>query len=141
MNQSSDHAGAAQARPRLLVLDDEPEVGVLMRRMGEQAGYETTWVDTAKAFDLARSTHAPDVLAVDIVLPEVDGIEVVNTLAREHCSTPLILFSGYPDYLPVAVRLARARSLNLVAEFLKPYEPTRFVEVLQRVRPDRRPRA
>lgn len=131
---STPRADWSSNRPRLLVLDDEPHVGELLRRVGESAGYSTTWVECVKAFDVSRRALPPDVLAVDIVLPDADGIEVVNVLAREGCPTPLILFSGYPDYLPMAAKLARAKRLNVVAEFAKPCDPVLFADVLQRVR-------
>lgn len=123
----------AAGEPSLLVLDDEPEVGEIMRRLAASAGFHATWVSSAKAFDAARRTQHPTVLALDIVLPDVDGIQVVAALASEGCTTPLILFSGYPDYLPGAARLARAGRLNVVAEFLEPWEPAAVVEVLRRL--------
>lgn len=130
----ADSVDSSDTRPRLLVLDDEPEVGDMIRRVGESAGFHTTWAASVKAFDASRRIQAPDLLALDIVLPDADGIELVNSLAREGCQTPLILFSGYPDYLLVAAKLARAKRLNLVAEFTKPWDPAPFIEVLRRVR-------
>lgn len=136
---SGDSVDSSDARPRLLVLDDEPEVGEMIRRMGESEGFHTTWVASVKAFDATRRVHAPALFALDVVLPDTDGIEVVNSLAREACQTPLILFSGYPDYLVVAAKLARAKRLNLVGEFTKPWEPTPFIELLRRIRLGTRP--
>ncbi len=134
-----DSIGSGNLRPELLVLDDQPEVGEMICRVGESEGFRTTWVASVKAFEAARRVHEPALFALDVVLPDTDGIELVNSLAREACQTPLILYSGYPDYLLVAAKMARAKHLNLVGEFTKPWEPTTFVELLRRVRSGTRP--
>jgi DNA-binding response OmpR family regulator len=119
---------------RIIVVDDEPDVGAIIAQAARDVGLEPMVVSSAREFDSLRRQHPPDIIALDVVIPEVDGIEVVRRLADEECRVPLLLFSGYPDYLPLAVKLARARGLNLVADFTKPFDTTLVTSVLEQAR-------
>lgn len=118
----------------LLVVDDEPEVAAFFGRTAERLGFVVTLAHSAREFDRLRRAEPPDVIALDVVLPETDGIELVGRLADEGCRCPIILFSGYPDYLPLAVKLARARHLRLVYDCAKPFDLETIALALNRAR-------
>ena len=69
-------------KPRILVVDDEPEAVELVEFNLKQAGYSvTTAVDGAEALKKARA-QTPDLIVLDVMLPEMDGFEICKTLRQ-----------------------------------------------------------
>ncbi|MFN8058020.1 MAG: response regulator [Vicinamibacterales bacterium] len=106
----------------MLIVDDDPEVAAYFARVARMRGFDPSVALSAREFERVRREVRPDIIALDVVLPDVDGIELVSRLGEEECRLPLILFSGYPEYLPMATMLAKARRLRLVSDFLKPFD-------------------
>jgi AmiR/NasT family two-component response regulator len=79
---------------RMLIADDEPLVALALRAMVESQGYRVVGIaDTgAAALDLTRS-ESPDVVLMDVRMPEMDGIEATRSL-MERCPTCVIMVSG-----------------------------------------------
>ncbi|MGA2751186.1 MAG: response regulator, partial [Verrucomicrobiota bacterium] len=70
-------------KSRILVVDDEPDVLDLVTYNLGQAGFQTdTAADGAEALRKARSS-APDLILLDLMLPEMDGLEVCKLLRRD----------------------------------------------------------
>ncbi len=68
---------------RILIVDDEPSILDIVSAYLQPEGYEVfTAADGSAALDLARR-HKPDLVVLDIMLPEMDGIEVLSRLRRE----------------------------------------------------------
>ena len=67
-------------RPLLLVVDDETAVLTLIRRVGESQGFEVvTCTGGRRALQLAEERR-PDLIMVDLRMPEVNGLEIVRAL-------------------------------------------------------------
>jgi len=76
-------AKLARVKAKILVVDDEPDVLDLVTYNLGQAGFQTlTAVDGAEALRKARST-SPDLILLDLMLPELDGLEVCKLLRRD----------------------------------------------------------
>jgi DNA-binding response OmpR family regulator len=78
----------------LLLVDDEPVVCGLTRLVLEAAGYAVT---TAESFEeaLRLAEETPFSLAiVDILLPHMDGLELLDVLKQNHPRLPVIVFTG-----------------------------------------------
>lgn len=120
--------GQRQAGVTVLVVDDEPILRDTIEFNLRREGYEVLLAsDGQQALDIARS-HELDLIVLDIMLPEVDGLQVLRTL-REESTVPVLLLSargeeidrvlglelGADDYLskPFAMRelVARARAM------------------------------
>jgi len=106
---------------RLLVLDDEPEVGATIAMLAESAGHVArATVDPAEflaLYDTWRPTH----LVVDLVMPEVDGIDVLSDLADQDCTASVIISSGVDGRVrQAAARFAAERGLRIVGVLAKP---------------------
>ena len=78
---------------RVLVVDDDPKVCETLDRYLAHAGYATaSALDGARALELARS-FAPDLIVLDLMLPQVDGLEVCRTL-RVASQVPVIMLTA-----------------------------------------------
>ncbi len=84
---------APQARPRVLVVDDEPQIIRALKVVLREAGFETVAAETAsQALDLA-AVHLPAAAIVDLMLPDGDGVEVTRVL-REWSAMPVLVLSA-----------------------------------------------
>ncbi len=87
------------ARPKVLVVDDEPSVALLCRYVLEDAGYQ---VDTATTVDEAlECLHAGpyDAYLIDLVMPNAGGLEVIRAARATSPSTPLVVMTAEPEHL------------------------------------------
>jgi two-component system nitrate/nitrite response regulator NarL len=88
-----------QARVRVLVADDHPLFrDGMVRAVRERPSLELVGeaADGRAALELARAL-APDVLLLDTRLPELDGLQVLNALRREHSPARVLMFSAFTD--------------------------------------------
>jgi CheY-like chemotaxis protein len=116
---------------RVLVVDDEPDVLLLCRLNLEQRGHEVLEAPNGQAaIELARQ-HAPDVVILDLMLPGIDGYQVLETLRADPKTADvrvLVLTAK-------SLRADRERSHDLgAAAFLtKPFLPDDLVATVDRV--------
>ncbi len=81
------------APPRVLVVDDEPQIVRALKVVLREAGFESVPAETAsQALDLA-AVRPPDAAIVDLVLPDGDGVEVTRRL-REWSEMPILVLSA-----------------------------------------------
>jgi CheY-like chemotaxis protein len=81
--------------PTILVVDDEPTIRDLVRRVLERHGYDVIACSTA-ADALGSATRA-DLLLVDVMLSDGSGHELVQQLRQNRPDLPVVLMSGYPQ--------------------------------------------
>lgn len=106
---------------RLLVIDDEPAFGGFVREVAEGLGFEVRVTTKADEFAEFYETFEPTVIVLDVVMPEVDGIELVQWLAQEKCKARIVIVTGYnPHYADAAKRLVSAGDLPSVMTLTKP---------------------
>ncbi len=123
----SAEAPAAPAKPpRVLVVDDEPQIVRALKVVLREAGFEAVAAETAsQALDLA-AVHRPDAAIVDLVLPDGDGVEVTRTL-REWSAMPILVLSA------VGEEEQKVRALEAGADdyITKPFGARELVARLQ----------
>jgi CheY-like chemotaxis protein len=116
---------------RLLVVDDEPEFGEFVRKVATDLGYEVRVTTNGKAFQAAYHELQPTTVVLDMVMPGMDGNEVVLWLMQQHYAANLIIITGYsPDYATDARRLAEFKGLRSVTMLTKPIRLAKLREVL-----------
>jgi len=81
-------------RPRILVIDDEPQIHRFLGPALEAAGYEPIRADTAAQGLTAIASRAPDAVILDLGLPDMDGTEVIHGV-RGWTSIPIIVLSAW----------------------------------------------
>jgi DNA-binding response OmpR family regulator len=115
---------------RLLVLDDDPDMCALVVSAATSAGYQAT---SSTDFGGFKAGLTPDtgVVVLDLMMPEVDGIQVLRYLGRQNYASDIILISGYDKkVLKVAGQLAGALGLNIRASVQKPVNLASLREIL-----------
>jgi two-component system KDP operon response regulator KdpE len=116
------------ARHRVLVCDDEAQILRALRVILRDAGFEALPAsDGEEALDVA-AVQRPDAAIIDLVLPDIDGVEVCRRL-REWSSMPIILLSA------VGEEDAKVRALAAGADdyVTKPFGPRELIARLQAV--------
>jgi two-component system phosphate regulon response regulator PhoB len=117
--------------PKILVVDDEPDAIELIKFNLKAAGYEViTAVDGEEALKKARSM-LPDLVILDLMLPEVDGLEVCKILRRDQrvSATPILMLTAK------AAEIDRVLGLELGADdyVTKPFSPRELVLRVKRL--------
>ena len=116
---------------RLLVVDDEPEFGEFVRKVAVDLGYEVQVTTNGRAFQRAYDAFKPTTIVLDMVMPELDGNELVLWLMQQQYSSDLIIITGYsPDYAKDAKRLAEFKGLRSVTTLTKPIRLAKLRGVL-----------
>ncbi|WP_082104531.1 response regulator transcription factor [Demequina soli] len=120
----------AEARPRLLLAEDDPQLGPLMRGVLESV-YEVTLIDDGSDALAAAQERQFDVLVVDRRLPGLDGVSIVETLRRDGIATPTLILTA------LGTVQDKVRGLDAGANdyLVKPFE---FDELFARLRAIRR---
>jgi two-component system, OmpR family, KDP operon response regulator KdpE len=112
--------------PRVLVVDDEPQIVRALKVVLREAGFEAVPAETAsQALDLA-AVRPPDAAIVDLVLPDGDGVEVTRRL-REWSEMPILVLSA------VGEEEQKVRALEAGADdyITKPFGTRELVARLQ----------
>jgi DNA-binding response OmpR family regulator len=78
--RSDDRHMTNASRGRILVVDDEPTIGEIVSRYLERGGYETRIAADGHAALARASTWHPDLVVLDLMLPGLDGLEVMRLL-------------------------------------------------------------
>jgi DNA-binding response OmpR family regulator len=96
--------GAAVNAPRALVVEDAPEFAAMIVPILAEAGYDTRVAETGADALVQMRSWTPDLVMLDVVLPDVDGFEVCRRL-REFSDAFVIMVSGRGDEVDKVVGL------------------------------------
>lgn len=109
---------AADRRHTILVVDDEPMVREVVGRYLAMEGFDVLEMSTGRAAMQWLDTNTPDLVVLDVMLPEVDGFEIVRQL-RSHSDVPVILLTARAE------EADRIVGLELGADdyVVKPFSP------------------
>jgi DNA-binding response OmpR family regulator len=118
-------------RPKILVVDDEPEAVELVEFNLKQGGFDVAVAaDGAEALKKARGLM-PSLIVLDLMLPEVDGLEVCKMLRRDSATSkvPIIMLTAK------AAEIDRILGLELGADdyITKPFSPRELVLRVKRI--------
>lgn len=108
--------------PSVLVVDDEDQIRQLIRETLEQAGYDVQEArDGKEGLDRYRSKPA-DLVIMDILMPDQDGLESIMTLRREFPASRVIAITGGSDMIGILNFLDVAKMLGARRTLQKPFE-------------------
>lgn len=119
------------AEKRLLVIDDERDIGEFIRTVADEMGYDVKVTSSADEFQAAYRSFNPTHIMLDIVMPDIDGIELLRYLAANGCQARVLVMSGYSEkYLESAQKLSDAYGLRNIDRLTKPIRLAKLREVL-----------
>lgn len=123
MNRVSEGA----KRWRIVIADDESLIRLDLREMLTHLGYDVIGEagDGRSAMELARRLR-PDLLIMDIKMPDLDGISAAEELTRERIA-PVVLVTAYSDQ----VLVERAREAGVVGYVVKPFREAELMPVIE----------
>ena len=82
-----------QAMHQVLIIEDEPAIRSVLRVLLEAQGYRVVEADTAARAEIETRSHKPDLLLVDLGLPDADGLKVVRRV-RAWSQVPIVVLSA-----------------------------------------------
>jgi two-component system phosphate regulon response regulator PhoB len=124
---------------RVLIVDDDPDIQRLVSYNLSQAGFQAITAGTGQAALETVHKHPPDLIILDVMLPDIDGLEVCRSLRQRENSRRI----------PIIMLTARTEEIDRVVGFelgaddyvMKPFSPRELVlrvkSILRRVREDR----
>ena len=108
--------------PKILVVDDEPNIIELARLYLEREGYQVEGVSTGQDALSKQSTGHPDLIVLDLMLPDIDGFEVCRQL-RAKSDIPILMLTARKDDVDKIVGL----ELGADDYFTKPFNHRELV--------------
>lgn len=122
------------AKPVLLVVDDEPDIAEFVKEVGQSVGFEVKVATNAREFQEIITYENPSGIVMDIVMPDMDGIELINWLCANDCTAPILFMSGYDAvYLEAAKVLGSSKGCHIVGALSKPFTIDELEPMLQRI--------
>jgi two-component system chemotaxis response regulator CheY len=114
---------------RVLIVDDSPVTRQLLKALMEAAGHEVVGTADNGRDGLASSqTLRPDLMLLDMLLPQLDGIEVLQRLKEAAHRPKVVMLSS----VSAAERIKAARAAGADFYLLKPFENERVLEIVNR---------
>ncbi len=123
-HESGTEKTASETLPpgrRLLIIDDERDFGDYVGEVGRKLGYKAVVTDNASDFMQSYRDEIPDFVVVDMVMPGVDGVELIGWLAKQKCKAKILIVTGFnPRYAELAEDLGGAKGLPAIQSLTKP---------------------
>lgn len=124
------------ALPRLLLIDDEPALAAFVARAADMCGFEPVIAEQDQQFRDLFHANRPQMVALDLGMPGMDGVELLRFLASEDYKDPVLIISGFDRrVLESAYRFGEALGLQMMGPLEKPARLQQLEEILVRVRP------
>ncbi len=129
----NQHAHRVVSGGKLLILDDDAQIGKMITLIAESIGMSARFTQDTSEFFRWCDEWQPTHIALDLVMPEMDGVEVLVALAKHQCKAEVIITSGVgPRVLEAARRSAHEHGLEISGVLSKPFSPRTLRSLLRK---------
>ena len=113
---------------KILVIDDSDDTRETIREMLERGGHEVLEAANGKEGLQMIEQHAPDVVVTDILMPKMEGIETIQSIAKTYPELPVIAITASIDtpYLDIALKLGAVYGLH------KPFKQAELLSIINK---------
>lgn len=133
--QNGTQQGKTATRQRILLIEDDPAMRMGLRDNLEVEGYEVLGAETAGAGVEAALRERPDLILLDIMLPDGDGLDVCRTLRAEGLQMPVIMLTAKGQEIDKVLGLEMGADDYVVKPFSLRELLARIHAQLRRARP------
>lgn len=133
LNQAAAEAPAPSLPGRLLILDDHAMVAQILAMAAQRLGLEVVMTSKPSEFLARARSWQPSHVAIDLAMPDMSGVEVLNRLAEAGSRARVIISSGADaGQIQAAMAHARAGGLQVAGALAKPFSLESLRAVLDR---------
>ena len=119
------------SRSSVVAIDDDGDICELISATAEARGLSCTATTSATTF-LAALTPLTTLIMIDLIMPDMDGVELLRQLGKQKCKANIVLISGVGKrIMEAAQELAQAHGLLTVGHLQKPFRVTELEEILE----------
>jgi CheY-like chemotaxis protein len=128
MDEPNLRSGAEAGMSRVLVIDDDPDLGRIVRRVLELEGYDVVLSDDGLRGLAAAQRQRPDVIVLDLMMPVMDGYQVLSELQADPRTrdVPVVVLSA----VALEETKERVEAAGAAAFLTKPFEPRNLFRAL-----------
>lgn len=121
--------------PRLYIIDDDPLVAELVSVVGQSVGFQACVVPDPRALGNLLKDGPQCAVVLDIVMPDIDGLEILKILGANRFKGPILILSGMDSlYLEAASRSCRRLGLTFSGSLSKPIDLPALGEALEKMK-------
>jgi two-component system cell cycle response regulator CpdR len=114
---------------KVLIIDDEPYILLMLKKMLEKAGYEVDMASNGKeGLDLFEK-HAADLVITDIIMPDKEGLEIILEMKKQRPDLKIIAISGGGRISPESY-LECAKHFGASRVFQKPFKQKELISAV-----------
>jgi two-component system alkaline phosphatase synthesis response regulator PhoP len=114
---------------RILVVDDEPSISMLIEFNLKLAGYEVQCVFDGEAVFDSVPRYRPDLIVLDLMLPKMDGIQVCRELRKQNNRVPIVMLTAMQDLSDKIAGLDNGADDYMT----KPFSPQELISRIQAI--------
>lgn len=97
MRDCRDFMGTESRKPVILIVDDEPDICEMLARLFSEEGYSTTTVVSGKGAVKRVIEREVDIVLLDIIMPQPNGIDVLKQIKSIRSGLPVIMMTAFGD--------------------------------------------
>jgi DNA-binding response OmpR family regulator len=112
---------------RILIVEDDERIGSTLRRALRGNGYDVTWESVGRRGIESAAEHRPDLVLLDLGLPDIDGLDVCRRIHHGDPTVDIIMLTARDEELDVVVGLD-AGAIDYITK------PFKLAELMARIR-------
>jgi EAL domain-containing protein (putative c-di-GMP-specific phosphodiesterase class I)/ActR/RegA family two-component response regulator len=122
-------------KPSAVILDDDEQIAQLIGELTMSAGFDAVVTTGPDAFRAALASQTPELIVLDLQMPDLDGIRALRLLADDACPASVLLVTGMDQRtITAAEEYGRSRSLDVIGSLQKPFSPPELLEKLRSIK-------